>query len=153
MPDREVAGGSLRQGESQIFYAFNTGTGGRYRLGDRKLTEVSFPALKVFIMEDVDRSTAKTYYPWLHRGANPTVALFDGSVGQRKSVDMNPGSYTNQVGRRAGPASVFYDPRISWGYPLWPGGGQPMDEDDIAGRCRWTYQGLKGRDFGGAEAP
>jgi prepilin-type N-terminal cleavage/methylation domain-containing protein len=150
-PDRfGFDGGSLQQGESQIYYAYNAGTAGRYKLGKRNLAEVRFTGQKVLLMEDVGRHVGKKEMPFLHPNAMITVAAFDGQVRTLRMSETNPGAYTLANGRNgAAPLYVNYDPRTAWGYPLWPDGS--AIPGDLFGRMRWTSQGLAGVDFGGAE--
>ncbi|MGD9689656.1 MAG: prepilin-type N-terminal cleavage/methylation domain-containing protein [Phycisphaerales bacterium] len=149
MPDKEgYDGGFLRQGDDQIYYNYNGGTG-RYRLGGRSLNEVIFPAQKVLLMEDVGRLDCKTEYPLFHPNANISVGVFDGQVRVLKMNEVNPGAYARPNGIRQAIA-LTYTPRTQWGYPLWPGGVIP---NDLQGYCRWTYRGLRGIDFGGDEPP
>lgn len=150
-PNREGPdNGLLRQGETQIDYIYNGGTAGRYRLGERKLVDVGFPAQKVAIMEDVGRHVGNKEMPFLHQGAVCTVATFDGSVRTLRTSDTNTGGYTRFNGRKV-PAQFRYDPRVQWGYPNWPDGNENAMEDFVHGRYRWTHEGLRGIDFGGPE--
>ncbi len=151
-PDKESGdGGRLRQGDNQIFYEYNPGnaaTGSRYRLGGRKLSEVAHAAQKVLIMEDVGR-TQRNELPFVYDGAICTVATFDGSVRTVRTSDTNPGGYCALNFRRT-VAMFAYEPRVEWGYPVWPNAEDPR-ELSLFGRYRWTYHGLKGIDFGGRE--
>jgi prepilin-type N-terminal cleavage/methylation domain-containing protein len=150
-PNREGPdGGRLRQADTQIEYTYSGGTAGRFRLGERKLTDVGFPAQKVAIMEDVGRHAAKTELPWVYPSAVCTVATFDGTVRTLRTSETNPGGYTRFNGRKV-PAQFRYDPRISWGYPSWPPGNEQAEESWVDGFYRWTHEGLRGIDFGGPE--
>jgi len=151
-PDKESGdGGRLRQYENQITYEYNPGnaaTGSRYRLAGRNLSEVAFPAQKVLLMEDVGR-LGKIELPYLYDGAVCTVASFDGSVRTLRTDQTNPGGYCALNFRRT-PAVYAYRPEVAWGYPRWPNAEDPL-ELSLFGRYRWTYRGLRGIDFGGAE--
>jgi prepilin-type N-terminal cleavage/methylation domain-containing protein len=151
-PDKESGdGGRLRQIDNQITYEYNPGnaaTGSRYRLGGRKLSEVAFATQKVLLMEDVGR-TQRSEMPFVYDGAVCTVATYDGSVRTVRSSDTNRGGYSALNFRRT--LAVFaYEPRVEWGYPVWPTAEDPR-ELSLFGRYRWTYLGLRGIDFGGPE--
>ncbi|MGD9689949.1 MAG: prepilin-type N-terminal cleavage/methylation domain-containing protein [Phycisphaerales bacterium] len=150
-PNRESGdNGLLRQGDNQIFYVYQQGSAGRYKLGGRKLSEVLFAAQKVCIMEDVSRQLCgKNEMPWLYDQAQATVATYDGAVHAPRTIDCNTGGYTRLNGRKIA-AIMAYEPQTAWGYPTWPTGEDPR-ELTLFGRYRWTHEGLRGIDFGGRE--
>jgi hypothetical protein len=133
-------------------------------MGRRKLSEVQFPAQKVFLYDSASRHFGKRQFFYAHAQARAPVAAFDASVVTRNTgvpawndnADMNPG---------ADPANVFSTngPPASPGFPLqftynpepWEpaklNGGYGTPGDNVVGFHRWTRGGLSGIDFGGSE--
>jgi prepilin-type N-terminal cleavage/methylation domain-containing protein len=118
--------------------------GGKY--GHRKLTEVAFPAQKVFMYEQFGRHFGK--YNWRMFYGVPTakvvVQLFDNSSGVRRTDTCNPGANPNtgvavDIAYNPGPTSPDY----------YPPGGSVLTKLYY----KYTKAGLQGIDFGGTENP
>ncbi|MGQ0627990.1 MAG: type II secretion system protein [Phycisphaerales bacterium] len=146
-PDKfSIDGGSLQSAGDQIFYLFNGGSGNRYKLGQKRLASVAFPAQKVVYMEDVGRhQNPKREFFFTHPQSISCIATYDGAARQIATKDVNAGGYWLPNGTRAD-ASFDYTEQLSWGYPTWAGG--PTTQP---GRHRWTFKHMQGIDFGSTQ--
>jgi len=148
-PDREtIDGGFLHQYNDQIYYQFNPGSSGRYRLGTKKQSNTAYPSQKVMYMEDVGRhQDVRKQYFFTHPAAISCVVAMDASVRQLATKESNTGSYwTASQSAQPTPVIIDYTEETTWGYPLWAGGSTSQP-----GRHRWTYKGMQGIDFGGRQ--
>jgi prepilin-type N-terminal cleavage/methylation domain-containing protein len=119
----------------------------------RRLTEVTFPASKVFAMDNYDRHFASPSHPKHDRSlpnferedalyyavedAKQPLLFFDASVRAKRTGDGNPG-YDPQNPTDPEPQQIIY--------------GHPSPKKFfVAGGYRWTRGGLRGIDFGGSE--
>jgi len=127
---------------------YNLMSVGNKPLGRRKLNQVVFPGMKVFMFEFHDRHTQKPGIFYAYEQAKSSQLFFDGSVFARKTGDSNKGFKPNRKrDRRA--TDIFYkitdltfepDPIID-----------PVGGDWLKGQYRWTRGGLRGVDYGGSE--
>ena len=118
-------------------------------LGQRKFSEVNFPAAKVAWYDFHDRHTAKFQYYHAYEEASSPAAMFDGSVHARPTSEANEGFNPSGSGpRRTSPTRYFYTPNILGFEPPTLSGN---DRDWVTGFYRWTRGGLKGADFGSEE--
>lgn len=113
-------------------------------LGNRKLSDVSFPAQKVWVFDLFDRHYSRRTIWHAYPMARQPLLLFDGSVQVRLTRDSNPG--WNPVLPNAGPTTYFYQP-----HPHEPRTLSGAAADLVTGHFRWTRGGLRGVDFGGGE--
>ncbi len=125
---------------------YNLMTVGSQPLGKRKLSQVAFPGMKVFLFEFHDRHQPKDPF-FAYPQAKSSQLFFDGSAHARLTADSNKGFQPNLPTRRA-PTRIRY--RITdltfEPDPLIDSSGDWLD-----GHYRWTRGGLKGIDYGGTE--
>ncbi len=116
------------------------------RLGGVKLSGVAFPGSKVHVMDEEARHFTKRRFFYAVLTARQPLAMFDGSVGVRRTDDTNPGWQPNLP---ADPApSVFSYFSSGWSAPTVSGGFWDLG---LKGHYRWTRGGVQGVDFGGSE--
>ncbi len=147
-PDRETNnGGSLRQDPSthRLYYPPSNP---RWRLGGRKLSDCNFPDRKVFAFMDMMRHRGKVPQFYLANAAETVLVAYDASVRTIRVQDMNEGGYWAPNGHWNA-ALISYqgndDDRVhGWDAPGITG--------ERPARCRWTYGGLQGIDYGAADA-
>lgn len=119
-------------------------SGNLTHLGPRKLSDVMFPAQKVWVFDLFDRHSYKRPIWHAYEMAAQPLMLFDGSVQMRKTADSNEG--WNPINKTGGPTIYQYypfgnEPRTLSGNPA----------DTVKGYFRWTRGGIRGVDFGGGE--
>ena len=119
----------------------------------RRLTEVTFPAQKVFLMDNYDRHFASPNHPRHDRSlpnfsgedamyyavedAKQPLLFFDTSVRAKRTGDGNPG-YDPKDPTNPEPLQFLY--------------GHPSPAKFfVNGGYNWTRAGLRGIDFGGSE--
>ncbi|MEL6740625.1 MAG: hypothetical protein AAFP26_08220, partial [Planctomycetota bacterium] len=111
-------------------------------LGNRKLSEVSFPSGKVHMFEEFDRATNSAGIYFAYDSAKVNLMFFDASVRTLSSSDANPGWNpafpSEEWKQRYVKLDKFPDPI-----------GEPGTE--LFQRFRWTRGGLGGIDYGGRE--
>ncbi len=144
-PDTRV-GDMLTVGPVERFYNLFNRIDRGLRLGGRKYTEVDFPASKVFFFEFHDRHSGGPDAFYAYPQARSNQLFFDNSVRAERTSASNPGFDPNNP-TGAAPA-VIYDPA--------PGSADPPplhdpSGDTLKGQYRWTRDGLRGVDYGGAE--
>ncbi len=118
----------------------------------RRMSQVTFPGSKVFLMDTHDRHFARKDHPFFESGgfgfaegalyyaiedAKQPVLFFDGSVRTVLTSDSNPG-YNPKDPTNPEPSPVIY------GHPS-------PNKRFVNGWYRWTRGGLRGVDFGGDE--
>ncbi|MGD9690798.1 MAG: prepilin-type N-terminal cleavage/methylation domain-containing protein [Phycisphaerales bacterium] len=150
-PDKESSdGGFLRSVEWGLFQ-YNPGGQGRYRLGNRKLGDVLFPAQKVhnYGTTQYQCCSKRSGFPFIFWGAKIEVTTFAGNVTTVPMSEVNKGGYTTSAASPNGGVAVawidYSNPIPSVGDPPWPTGtpiGPPY--------FRHTIYGLKGVDYGGS---
>jgi prepilin-type N-terminal cleavage/methylation domain-containing protein len=113
-------------------------------LGNRKLSDVSFPSQKVWVFDLFDRHYYKRPIWHAYPIARQPLLLFDGSVQVRLTRDSNLG--WNPVSPNGGPTVYTYQP-----HPHEPRTLSGNISDMVTGHFRWTRGGLRGVDFGGGE--
>jgi prepilin-type N-terminal cleavage/methylation domain-containing protein len=117
----------------------------KMKLGDRKLTDVGYPAQKTFMFEQFGRHTKKTLDYTTFYGfptAKCVVSMFDNSVSVRLSRDSNSGCANPNQGATPGTFQIPYNPIAGGPDPAPPGGSLPFDV-----RYLYTRGGLFGVDF------
>lgn len=144
-PDTRV-GDMLTVGPVERYYNLFTRIDRGLRLGNRKLSEVNFPGAKVFMFEYHDRHSSDKAIFYAYPVARSNLLFFDNSVRAELTEGSNPGFDPNNPSGVA--PAVIYDPA--------PGAADPPplynpDGDTLKGHYRWTRDGLRGVDFGGAE--
>jgi prepilin-type N-terminal cleavage/methylation domain-containing protein len=117
--------------------SFNRGQGGDRYTYNRKLTEVTFPSSKVFMLDSYDRHSSRESKYYFDATARQPLLMFDGSVSVRSTADANKGF------RPLDPTS----PEPSELRIIIPG----VSSESYPGYFRWTRGGLRGIDFGGKE--
>jgi prepilin-type N-terminal cleavage/methylation domain-containing protein len=164
-PDRgDGARSTITQAGSHRFYRFSNAGLTQNILGRRKLSEVQFPAQKVFIYDSAARHFSKRPFFYAVAQARAPVAAFDASVVTRTTgvpawndnADMNPGADpANPVSSAGPPASPGFPLQYSYEPETWEpaklNGGFGTPGDNVVGFHRWTRGGLSGIDFGGNE--
>ena len=156
-PDRgDGARSTITQAGSHRFYRFSNAGLTQNILGRRKLSEVMFPAQKVFNYDSAARHFSKRHFFYAVAQARAPVSAFDASVVTRTTggpnrldnADMNPGvdpaTPTSNF-----PLTYSYEPE-NW-EPAKLNGGFGTPGDNVVGFHRWTRGGLGGVDFGGNE--
>ena len=118
------------------------------RLGGRRVTEVQFPASKVYQFEFHDRHRNNKPAFFGYEQAQSNLLFFDTSVRAEATGDSNPGFDPNMPSSNDAP-TVRYDPA--------PNGFDPEplfdvdNGDEVGVWYRFTRGGLKGIDYGGSE--
>jgi prepilin-type N-terminal cleavage/methylation domain-containing protein len=123
------------------------------KLQRRRMSQVTFPGSKVFLMDSHDRHFASKNEPLFEDGfaagyeeqalyyaienAEQPLLFFDGSVRTKRTDDSNPG-FDPRDPTNPDPTRVLY------GHPS-------PDKRLVNGWYRWTRGGLRGVDFGGSE--
>jgi prepilin-type N-terminal cleavage/methylation domain-containing protein len=117
------------------------------RLGNRKLADVQNPSLKMLLQDEEDRHCGLKPMHYSNQSARNTLAFFDGSVLNRKTIDANQGMQPNNPNSTA-PTTMIYNPSATpWQAPTSNGALQEV----VVGYYRYTRGGLRGADFGGTE--
>ncbi|MBL4810632.1 MAG: hypothetical protein JKY43_11315 [Phycisphaerales bacterium] len=112
-------------------------------LRGRKLSQVKYPAQKIFIYEEFDYSSERSPLYASDPNARINLAFFDGSVRQEKT------SAANSAFNKDNPTAVWQQPYIPLDtFPLPNGGLNDQTLLDLRFRFRWTKQGLQGIDYG-----
>ncbi len=143
----DVGGGNLpyetttQQGLEHDQYA----TQKRPPLGTRTLDHVTFPAMKIAMMDTHDRHASKRPLFYAYEGAQQPLLFFDGHVATHRTVDANRGFRPNNAAN-PGPTLMTYAP------DAWePETNNGARTERVFGMYRWTRGGLTGVDFGGTE--
>jgi prepilin-type N-terminal cleavage/methylation domain-containing protein len=148
MYDNSLAGARVNQiGLDHNFYWVPTGVPG-FRLGGRKMADVSNPSNKVHLHDEFDRHFHKKQPYFIHPNARNPLLTFDGAVNIRYTRDCNKGCDPNNplqmntttILRYGNAGARPWDPE-----PLTLGG------DNYPATYRYTRGGLRGIDFGGSE--
>lgn len=140
--DNGPAGDRIEQGGFDGTYMLPSNA----RLGGLRLTDVSFPGLKVHMQDSEQRHFGKRRYFYAVSGARQPLLTFDGSVSTRITGDTNPGWQPNDPAS-ASPTEFSYYWTGGWAAPTTHGGTL----ERMVGHYRWTRGGLRGVDFGGQE--
>ncbi|MCC6660518.1 MAG: type II secretion system protein [Phycisphaerales bacterium] len=114
---------------------------GAARLGAKLLSDVDFPAHKVFVSDSNARHFGTNQPYCTHDQSRLPLLFTDGGVPVKAARESNPGWQPNN------PASP--DPTL---FQYEPTPWEPGGSGTIIGRFRWTRGFLDGRDFGGPEA-
>lgn len=138
--DRSAMGSRLSQQGANYnqYYVFGSST----VLAGANMTSVAFSSQKVLLSDQNARHFGARQPYCTHPEARLPLLMVDGGVPVRSAADSNLGWDPNSAN-----VSYFsYLPSACWDPPaLNPAG------DTVAGRFRYTRQGLAGRDFGGPE--
>ena len=116
-------------------------------LGDRKLSDVSFPSQKVLMYDQYDRHTSRREIFHAYGDARCELVMADGSVQFRFSRDANRGFYPNEPNPPRPVGQVTYTPD-PWEPPTRNGGAT---NPGLFVGYSFTRGGLKGVDFSGTE--
>ena len=113
-------------------------------LGDRRYTQVAFPAGKVLQFEEFDRFSSRQALHFMYPEAQSNLSFFDGSVRRERTSDANPGwnpaTPNAEWRQKYVPLHTFPIPKTGLG-----------ESTTYCQRYRWTRYGLRGIDFGGKE--
>lgn len=129
-------------------------------LGKRKLSEIAFPSGKIHMMDSVSRHFGKKSIYYAYSTTRVPLLAFDSSVNVKGTgvpifennryvgSPANPGADP----RRPSSTTTFYytynyEPDTTWEPPTLNGAASQA----VTAYYRWTRNGLKGVDFGGAE--
>jgi hypothetical protein len=135
------------------FRASQTGTahhswrvGAGHRFGPVRISEVAFPAQKVWLVDQEQRLGIAAAAHWCEApGAQVLAAMSDGSSRPVASQASNPGWLPNDPAQPM-TTRYIYEPRP---YEAPTSTGDPRELVDA--RYRWTRGGIAGRDIGGPE--
>ena len=112
------------------------------KLGDLRMSSVSFPATKVHVMDSEGRHSGRKDIYYVQPEAKVVMHMFDGSAALRQTSDANQGWHPIRP-RDSNPTYFNYRPR-AWEAPAL----DPRGVDRrVIGHYRWTRGGLKGVDF------
>lgn len=170
-PDWAITGGTsprstiTQAGTHRTYrFALSDPTSNQNILGRRKLSEVQFPAQKVFLYDSASRHFSKRHFFYANAQARAPVSAFDASVVTRSTgvpswndnADMNPGfDPANPFSTSGPPAAPGFPLQFSYEPEAWEpaklNGGFGGTGDNVFGFHRWTRGGLAGLDFGGNE--
>ena len=126
---------------------------GNADLGATNASDVTFPAQKVLMHDDVARYFGKFQYFYGYEEARLPTLMFDASVNVRPNIDANMG-WDPHSPRTAGDAVDWFDyamglrPAEQWEPPTRNGA---FLDPNVKGYYHWTRGGLRGLDFGGSE--
>jgi prepilin-type N-terminal cleavage/methylation domain-containing protein len=115
------------------------------RLGPRQLSDVIYPAQKVWVFDLFARHQRKRAMWHAYPMAKQPLMMFDGAVSMRVTGDANRG-WDPLAKSSPQPTTYTYYPAGNEPPTL---SGQPADL--VTGYFRWTRGGIRGVDFGGAE--
>jgi hypothetical protein len=115
------------------------------RLGPRQLSDVTYPAQKVWVFDLFARHRNKRPMWHAYPMAKQPLMMFDGSVGMRITGEANKG--WNPTAKNSPQPTT---------YTYHPAGNEPPTlsgaaADIVTGYYRWTRGGIRGVDYGGGE--
>jgi prepilin-type N-terminal cleavage/methylation domain-containing protein len=125
--------------------AYQVGTA-RTVLGNRKLSDVTFPNGKVMLHDSVGRHCTTRPMFFAYEDVVQPLLFFDSSVVDKKSRDSNLGFFPNTP-QSPYPTRINYTPNTVIEPPTQSGAASQW----VSGRYRWCREGLRGVDFGGHE--
>lgn len=140
--DNGGAGSRIEQGGFDGTYMLPA----QARLGNLRLSNVTFPSQKVHMKDSEQRHFGKRRYFYAVSGARQPLLAFDGSVSTRITSETNPGWRPNDP-TNPEPTRFSYYYAGGWVAPTTHGGALELS----VGHYRWTRGGLRGVDFGGGE--
>lgn len=148
-PDRHIGTQFTLSQITTRHHLFNNGTTSP-TIGQRRLSEINFPALKVFIFDIFDRHMQKRPIWHAYEVARQPLVFFDGSVRVKRTRDAqlgwNPDTAPANPNTVPQPTTYTYDPATGFPGYDWPTlSGNPTDT--VKGYFRWTRDGLKGYDY------
>ncbi len=118
-------------------------------VGGRKISEVSFPAQKVALMDSQDRHVAKKEIFFLYPDAKQPLGFFDGSVSVRLTADAGEGENRKLLYATPTPPPVSFTYSPDAGFESPQPAGRKGKDLQVRGYYRWTSRNLSGVDFGG----
>jgi prepilin-type N-terminal cleavage/methylation domain-containing protein len=143
--DNSVVGSRISQGSHNSYFVPNT-----VRLGNKRLSDVAFPAQKVHIHDSHQRHYTRRQLYYAYPISRQPILFFDGSVRVFVTGKGNEGWKPNDPGS-TDPTFFNYKPdqrpQYAWEPPTLSGGAS----DEVKGYYRWTRGGLMGVDFNGNE--
>jgi prepilin-type N-terminal cleavage/methylation domain-containing protein len=119
--------------------------GGDLPMGNRRLSDVSFPGKKVALYETVQRHYGPRELFYAYEECRQPILFWDGHVAVHRTSEAGQGFRPNQPRSRAA-TLIRYEPE-NWEPPTLS--GRPAD--NVTGMYRWTRGGLRGVDFNGGE--
>lgn len=149
--DRVLPGGitmqTVHQGPQHNTY-YVPPANDRTTLGNRKISDVAFPSVKVSMFDQNDRhpscgNRVQTFN--CYTKANVPLLFFDASVRDVKTKDVNRGFNPAAPLNQTAVTTFLYAP-AGWEPPALPG-----VSTTVTGYFRWTRAGLRGVDIGGNE--
>ena len=111
------------------------------KLGNLRMSAVSFPATKVHVMDDTGRHSGRVDIYYAYPQAKTVMHMFDGSATFRSTSEANPG-WIPILRSSEEPTKFNYFPRDWESRPL-----NGRRRELVTGYHRWTRGGLKGVDF------
>jgi prepilin-type N-terminal cleavage/methylation domain-containing protein len=138
--DRSKESSRIYQGSSHRYYGVPDG----HELGNKRLSEVTFPGNKIHVHDSQARHYGKEPRYFGYPDARVPLVFFDGSVRVEATADANPG-WDPRAPKSTEPTWYSYLPS------LWEGPGPRPGEGRVKGYYRWGRGGLGGVDFGASE--
>ncbi|MCH7792140.1 MAG: type II secretion system protein [Planctomycetes bacterium] len=120
------------------------------RLGNLRMSSVSFPATKVHVMDSEGRHSGRQDIYYAYPEAKVTIHMFDGSATFRSTSEANLGWHPRRPSTRPparGAYTVFAYTPSDWEARTLNG----QTSELVKGYYRWTRGGLKGVDFDSGE--
>ncbi len=144
-----VVSNRLKWGTSHRTYNVPGGSA----LGATNASEVTFPAQKVLMHDDVARYFGKFQLFYGYAEARLPVLLFDASVAVRPNTEANLGWDPHSPTTRGSSVDWFdyamgLRPAEQWEPPTRNGA---FTDSNVKGYYHWTRGGLRGLDYGGSE--
>ena len=116
-------------------------TGGIGKLGNIRMSSVTFPASKVHVMDGEGRHSGRIDIYYAYPEAKTVMHMFDGSATFRSTSEANVGWVPRQRNRTTW-TRMIYQPRDWEARPL-----NGTTRERVKGYHRWTRGGIKGVDF------
>ena len=149
-PEQSRWSGDERFPLSQGGSSHNYNTTGVNRLGNLRMSSVSFPATKVHVMDSEGRHSGRRDIYYAYPEAKVTIHMFDGSATFRSTSEANLGWHPRRPSARPparGAYTVFAYTPSDWEARTLNG----QTSEQVIGYYRWTRGGLKGVDFNSGE--
>jgi hypothetical protein len=146
-PDaRTATTGAVIQGGGYNMYQIVLGSNGSHPMagGQRRLTQVQFPAAKALMYSVAQWDGAATPVYFMYDHARVPVVTVDGSAAVRVQGTANLGFRPNEPTSPFGSTATYSNPQ-AWDPPVIGG------VTTLNCRIRFTRWGLRGRDFDGEE--
>jgi len=118
--------------------------------GNRKMSDIAFPSVKVHLFDEFQRHTGKFQPYSAYESCVQPLLHFDSSVQVRRTIDSNRG-FQPQDPANPEPTYITYSVPLSGPNAWYPPMMNAPNPDVMAGHYNWTRGGLRGADFSGGE--